>query len=212
MALVLVDVDGTLLGGASERLFIRYLLARGRLGWRQWLAFARFAGHHAPHLGRHVFKKNKAYLTGLPVALVGQEAAAFVEGRLLGLVRPQLKARLAAHVRAGDRVYLLTGTPEFLAKPLARGLGLHGAVGSRCCTRAGCFTPELPLRHPFGQDKVRAALELCREWQVDPRDCVAYGDSIFDAPLFERVGRAVAVAPDRALRSRADLEGWEVLA
>lgn len=212
MACVLVDVDGTLLGGPSSELrFIGYLAARRRIGWAQLRASAAFALRWFSRYGRHVFKKNKAYLSGLTVEEVAANGATFVDH----VVRPRLRAEIleliAGHVARGDRVVLLTGTPEFIAEPLGRLLGAHGVCATRCARQDGVYTAEPPLLHPFGDAKVILAREICREAKCPLAEAVAYADSIHDLPLMLQVGRAVAAWPDAALRAIAEKGNWSIL-
>lgn len=212
MACVLVDVDGTLLGGPSSELrFIGYLAARRRIGWAQLRASAAFALRWFSRYGRHVFKKNKAYLSGLTVEDVAADGAIFVDH----VVRPRLRAEIleliAGHVARGDRVVLLTGTPEFIAEPLGRLLGAHGVCATRCARQDGVYTAEPPLLHPFGDAKVILAREICREANCPLAEAVAYADSIHDLPLMLQVGRAVAAWPDAALRAIAEKGNWSIL-
>lgn len=212
MALVLVDVDGTLIEGVPcERLFIPYLLAQRMLGPRQLTAFAAFVPRYAARFGRHVLKKDKAYLSGLEVSAVEQAAVRFVDLHLLRRVRRLLRVRLERHAEAGDLVALLTGTPQFIAAPLAARLSIPRAVGALCDQTGDVFTALPPRCHPFAETKVTAAEALCRQLGLPLGECVAYADSIYDLALMERVRRAVAVAPDSALRARAERWDWEIL-
>lgn len=213
MALILIDVDGTLIQGShSEPQFFRYLLTRGLLGPRQLAASVAFFPRYGFRYGRHVFKKDKAYLSGLSVAEVEAVAAEFVDRLLLQQVNPVLRQRLDCHAQAGDILALLTGTPEFIARPLAEHLSITHVVATVCDQAGGRFTAQPPGRHPFAVDKVTAAEELCGQLAIPLPDCVAYADSIYDLPLMERVYRAVAVAPDNALRMHAGQRGWEIMA
>lgn len=212
MTLVLIDVDGTLIEGThSEPLFIRYLLARGMLGPRQLISFAGFVPRYGVRFGRHVLKKDKAYLNGLTIGAVQAAAEEFVDAVLLGLVCRPLLQRLDRHRRSGDRLALLTGTPDFIARPLAARLAIPYVAATVCDQIDGVFTVRPPCCHPFGFAKVEAAEDLCRRLDTPLSACVAYGDSIHDLALLERVRRAVAVAPDRALREEARRWHWEIL-
>lgn len=212
MALVLIDVDGTLLQGANaERLFFRWLLARRRLGPRQLTAFMVFPLRYARRFGRTVFKKNKAYLSGLPVTAIVSLGADFVDSILLPRISTSLRQRLVQHLQAGDRLALLTGTPEFIARPLAARLSIPDVMATVCHQQAGRFTAKPPDFHPFGPDKVTAAERLCRPLKTPLSACIAYADSIHDLALLEKVRHAVAVTPDAALRHRANHRGWEIL-
>jgi HAD superfamily phosphoserine phosphatase-like hydrolase len=212
MACVLVDVDGTLLGGPSSELrFIGYLAVRRRIGWAQLCASAAFTLRWFSRYGRHVFKKNKAYLCGLTVDEVAADGATFVDA----VVRPRLRGEIldliAGHVARGDRVVLLTGTPEFIAEPLGRLLGAHSVCATRCARQDDVYTAEPPLLHPFGDAKVILAREICRAANSPLAEAVAYADSIHDLPLMLQVGRAVAAWPDAALRAIAEKGNWSIL-
>lgn len=212
MRLVLFDIDGTLVPGASsEARFARYLWDRGALGVRQLFAFAWFGLRYFPRYGRHVMQKNKAYLSGHSKAEIAAYARDFVARRLRpALYEPALE-RLRDHQAAGDRIALLSGTPQFIADALAEALGVAHAHAALCATRGAVYIGAPPTRHPYGPTKVDAAEALARETALSLETAVAFGDSITDAHLFRVVEEAVAVQPDKHLSKAADGAGWEVL-
>ena len=211
MRLVLVDLDGTLLEGGTEIRFIRHLAATRRIGGRALMRCSWFALRHWSRFGRHVWKKNKAYLAGLGCAEVEGWAASFAAVRLLPLLRTNLQQRVASHRAAGDRVLLLTGSPEFLARPIAEAIGADGWIATSCATQEGRYLATPPLRHPFAAEKLKLAREAAMELGIPLADCIAYADSGDDIPLLTSVGTAVAVCPDARLARRARTEGWEIL-
>jgi len=210
---VLVDVDGTLLTGrrSSEALFIRHLLRHGVLGPRQLGAAGWFMLRHGPGQGRHAFRKNKAYLTGLSLAEIAALAEAFTNEHLAPLVDQALLRRLEQHRTADARVLLLTGTPAFIAAPLARLIGADGWRAARYALKNDLFRAAPPTEHPLGANKVTTAGALCQEAGAELAEATAYADSIHDLPLLLAVGRPVAVRPDPRLRADANARGWEIL-
>jgi phosphoserine phosphatase len=124
MALVFSDLDGTLIKGlSSEKRFVVFLL-RGRiLHLRQLAAFLIFTLRWFTHLRKDVWKKNKAYLTGLRPNKIQHLAEQFVAQALLPNLRPVVKRRLENHLAQGDIVVFLTGTPDFIAWPIAKRRG-----------------------------------------------------------------------------------------
>ena len=212
MACVLVDVDGTLLAGPStEFRFILYLIARRRIGWRQLAAIARFTIRWLPRFGRHVMKKNKAYLTGLASEDVALWAKIFVAEVVQPRLRPEIVEAIRGHLARGDRVVLLTGTPDFIAEPLARFLGAHAICATRCARHDGVYLAEPPLVHPFGEAKVALGRNICWEAGIALDQAVAYADSIHDLPLMLQVGRPIAAWPDAGLRAIAVKGSWAIL-
>lgn len=204
MALAFFDLDGTLAPGplSCELGFVLRLLSRRRLGPRQLLAGLAF-------LPRGRF--NKAYLAGLSPEQVGDWAESFIEERTFRALRASVLERLEGHRRAGDRLALLTGAPDFLAAPLARRLGIAHCIATVCAREAGRYAAALPVEHPYGAAKARLAAALCRELGEELGDASAYADSHADLSLLEAVGRPVAVRPDARLARAARARGWEMI-
>lgn len=212
MRLVLVDLDGTLLAGGSEIRFIAHLTAARRIGLAALLSSLAFALRHGPRYGRHVWKKNKAYLAGLSTADVARWGEAFAVERLIPLLRGAMRERIARHRAAGDHVLLMTGTPDFLARPLAEAVGADGWIAASCAHCDGRYTVSPPLAHPFAGEKLRHAREAAERLGLSLADGVAYADTGDDIELLAAVGTAIAVAPDRRLARCARNSGWEIMA
>jgi HAD superfamily hydrolase (TIGR01490 family) len=212
VAIVFVDVDGTLLHGpSSEALFVTYLLEIGAIGPRQVIEGIAFFFRWSRAFGWDTAKKNKAYLAGLDVGEVRAAAERFVRQQLVTRVRDSVRARIDEHRQRGEVIALLTGTPEFVAEPLARWLEADLWCGTDNARENGVFLSLPPVRHPFGAEKLRLALEICADKNVDLAACTAYADAIDDLALLRRVGRPIAVDPDPPLKRVAIRERWEIL-
>ncbi|RJS91589.1 HAD family phosphatase [Salinisphaera sp. Q1T1-3] len=210
--LIIFDIDGTLVAGASsEARFARFLWQQGALGVRQLLAFAVFTLRYLPRFGRHVMQKNKAYLAGHTHGHISALAERFVAEVLREALSAPVLERLRAHQAAGDTVVLLSGTPQFIADALCEALGADDAIGAVCHTRNGVFTSAPPRRHPYGPTKIDAAEILAARVGLGLASAVAFGDSINDAYLFRAVGEPIAVEPDKRLSAAAAGAGWEVI-
>lgn len=212
MKLALFDIDGTLIPKpGTEPRFARRLLRQGKVGPRQVMDWLGFTVVHLPRYRRQVFQKNKAWLAGLPVHEITHAAEIFVREELDALLIKPTVERLRRHQEDGDYVVLLSGTPQFIADPLARHLGAHEAYGALCPEKDGCFTAGPLLRHPFGPAKVDVAREIAGEVGVSLTDAVAYGDSLSDNHLLRAVGSSVVVMPHGRMRRVAGAEGWEII-
>ena len=211
MRLAIFDVDGTLVRGSSERLFWRYLAARGRQGPRQIAAFLLLMLRYSPTGGSQL-KKNKAYLCGLETADVAALADEFVATRLMHRLDNAVVQRLRQHVLHGDTVVLLTGTIDPIAQALARRLGVRHVYATLCSERNGRYLAQPPETHPFGAAKLALSRELAAQIGSELRTATAYGDSRYDVYLLEAVNEAVAVSPDAALLAAALARDWEIIA
>jgi HAD superfamily hydrolase (TIGR01490 family) len=209
--LAIFDIDGTLVRGSSERLFGRYLAARGCLGPRQLLAYLLFLVRYLPTGGIHTIKKNKAYLSGLASADVAALAAEFVATRLAKRFFEPAVQRLKQHARRGDTVVLLSGTLDPIARALADRLGVRHVCATVCSERNGFYLPQPPETHPFGAAKLTLAKQLAAQLGTELGHATAYGDSHQDLFLLEAVREAVAVTPDARLLDAALANDWEVI-
>ncbi|MCO5969028.1 HAD family hydrolase [Actinoallomurus soli] len=186
------DMDGTLLGGTTASLQI----AR-RLGSVAELVEleARFA---AGELDTRGFS---TAIHGLWRELTPAVVAdAFAASPWLARIED-----VCADIRErGERSVVITMSPDFFARHLLD-LGFDEVIASRF--------PALPLREPLDpanvltpEDKVRIVDELCERYGLSHARCVAYGDSMSDAPLFRRLTRTVAVNADHHLAELAALD------
>jgi HAD superfamily hydrolase (TIGR01490 family) len=212
MAIAFIDLDGTLIETeSSERRFFLYLLRKGAIGIPQISSFLFFAFRRFPRFGKSVWKKNKAYLSGLSERYVADAAVEFVGREILRSLRREMTDRISLHRRKGDETVLLTGTLAAIAEPVARHGGIDAVRATVCAVSNGHFRPLPPPVHPFHLEKLQIARRMCLEKGITLLECTAYGDSIHDLPLLEAVGKPVAVFPDRTLKRIARLRSWEIL-
>lgn len=100
--------------------------------------------------------------------------------------------------RRGEHSAVITLSPQFFAD-LLLGWGLESAHGAG--VEAGVAPrPELVLTP---DSKVGVALELIERHGLVAADCVAYGDSASDIPLFGHLAHTVAVNGSAAIRGAA---------
>lgn len=211
MRLAIFDIDGTLIRGSSERLFWRFLVARGRQGPRQIFAYLWLLFRILPTAGIHSLKKNKAYLYGLTSTEVAELADEFVETRLLRRIYAPVLQRLRQHLLRGDAVVLLTGTLDPIAQALALRLGVNHVAATICRQRDGKYLAQPPETHPFGPTKISLSKQMATQLGGDIGSATAYGNSRHDLQLLKAVREAVAVLPDRILQQAALELGWETI-
>jgi len=136
-----------------------------------------------------------------------------VRETLLQTVEPLIYAEalelMASHHLAGQRVYLVSASPEEIVLPMAELLGADGTICSRAeVDEEGRYTGRMAF-FADGQHKAEAITELAATVGLDLSASTAYSDSATDLPMLELVGRPVAVNADRALAKLARERGWE---
>jgi len=185
------DMDGTLLAGSTANLEVARRL--GTLPELHALE-ARFA---AGELDTRGFA---AAIHGLWRALTPADvAAAYAAGPWLTGIQD-----VCADIRSrGEHSAVITMSPDFFAHHLLE-LGFDDVVASRF--------PALPFTAPLDPaailtpaDKVTIADRLRARHGLGQDRCVAYGDSMSDAPLFRHLRNTVAVNADHHLTEIAAL-------
>ena len=204
------DLDGTVVAPPSlEWRFIAFLLARDALGT---VDVARWLGHFAKKIlpdPRGATLGNKHYLAGLRETLADEWDRSLADSA--PPLYPQAIRRMTWHWSQGHRVFLISGTLEFLAWFVA--LRLPGPAEVRAThleAVGGRWTGRLVGEHMSGDAKARAVRALAARFDLSLWDSYAYGNSISDLPMLDAVGRRVAVNPPSRLARIAHGEGWPV--
>lgn len=210
--LVFFDLDGTIISSpSSEKVFLWNLLARRYIKYEQCKNSIEFVFNWISEYKQYVFIKDKSYLAGLSLEFVTALANEIAKDKLLPKIRPMLKSIIDMHRDDNHTNILITGAHQFIAEIFAKHLGIDEVYATKCEMKDGVFINAPALQHPFRESKLVIAEQICNKYGVSISDCVAYGDSINDRFLLEKVGRPVAVSPDFRLKRMALKKGWEVL-
>jgi HAD superfamily hydrolase (TIGR01490 family) len=124
-------------------------------------------------------------------------------------VAPGARRVIERHRRRGEMVVLLTGSTQYAAEAVGRGLDIEHTLCSRIAVRDGVFTGRLE-QFCFGAHKVTVAERFAGEHGIDLAHSSFYSDSYNDLPMLHRVGVPVAVNPDSRLRRHARRAGWRI--
>jgi len=147
---------------------------------------------------------------GLPA----EEIKALAADCYRDVIRPrcfqQVAACLQQHRDAGREPVLVTGSLDFLVRPLVEDLRMDHAIAATLVESDGRFTGELSTA-PIGQEeKARRVREFAAQHRIDLARSFAYGDSLADLPMLDLVGHANVVNPDRRLSRLAKSRNWIV--
>jgi HAD superfamily hydrolase (TIGR01490 family) len=209
------DVDNTIVVGASIFHFAKGLAARKFFSTRDlskfvWQQMKFRAGGEGVDTIAKARQTALAFIAGKSVADIVAVSEDIYDEVIAARIYSGTRALAQSHLDAGERVWLVTATPEELAEIIARRLNLTGALGTRAEHVDGVYTGRLIGDLLHGEAKAAAVRDLAEREGLDLSRCAAYSDSINDIPLLSMVGRPVAVNPDSALRDEAKRRGWEI--
>jgi len=210
------DVDNTLMRGASIYHFARGLAARkmfgardlARMTWGQ-LYFRLRGAENSEHIDA-ARQAALAFVAGHSVEDIVSLGEEIYDDTMAARIWEGTRELTQRHLRAGQRVWLVTATPVELASILSRRLGLTGALGTVAETVDGVYTGRLVGGLLHGEAKAAAIRALAVREGLDLARCSAYSDSVNDMPMLTLVGHPHAVNPDLGLRAEARNRGWPV--
>ena len=196
------DVDNTLIRGASIYYFARGLAARdmfgprdlARVAWGQ--VYFRLRGAEN---SEHINALRQAALTfvaGHKVTDIISLSEEIFDETMADRVWEGTRELAQGHLRAGQRVWLVTATPVELATVAE--------------SADGVYTGRLVGGLLHGEAKAAAVASLAAREGLDLTRCSAYSDSSNDLPMLQLVGHPNAVNPDAELHAVARREGWPV--
>ncbi len=211
---VFVDLDRTLLRGASGPVIDAALRAEGLLDGRPRLPAGSLLYGLYDLLGE-----------SLPMMALVRGAAQFVSGwsesafrragelaapLLLEMVQPFARGVLDEHRQEGRLLVLATTTPADMVAPLVDALGFDGLVATRYARAGGVLSGGIDGDFVWGLGKLSAVRRFAKSSSIDMSTSHAYSDSVYDAPLLRSVGHPHALKPDARLRVLAAALRWPV--
>jgi HAD superfamily hydrolase (TIGR01490 family) len=203
------DMDNTLLRVETGMSWVRFLYRRGELPPRMlakaiyWSALYKLAVLDMDA----VFSKLTLALRGDSEHEMIAKCEIWYRDHVASEVAPAALVALEHHRQAGHVVVLATGSTQYAARPVARGVGIDHVLSSQLEVEGGTFTGRTAALC-FGRHKVALAETWAAQHGVDLGASYFYSDSFNDLPMLERVGTAVAINPDARLRRHARKRGW----
>jgi len=203
------DMDNTLLRIETGMSWVRFLRRRGELPTRMlaraiyWSTLYKLAVLDMDA----VFTRLALGLRGNPEADMIEKSEIWYRDHVAAEVAPAARVAIEHHRQAGHVVVLATGSTQYAARPVARGVGIDHVLSSELEVLAGTFTGR-PAALCFGPHKVVLAEAWAARHGVDLATSFFYSDSYNDLPMLERVGTAIAINPDARLRRHARRRGW----
>lgn len=148
--------------------------------------------------------------SGLDVVICRSVFLGELKEHLLGKVYSEALYKIQMHKNAGHKLILITGSPDFVVKPIAEHLGFCEIVCAGLQYQEGIFNGCLSASPLHKEEKAHAIKRIASQKNLDLKNCYAYGDSINDYHMLSSVGNAIAINPDLRLRRLARKNHWPV--
>ncbi len=214
MALVLFDLDNTLLAGDSDYLWGEFLGEQGLVDPTFYTAEnARFYQEYKDGT-LDIFEFLEFSLKPLAEHSM-QELQALHRQFMMQKIQPIISddARLLVdmHRKRGDDLAIITATNSFVTSPIARHFGVSDLIATEPEIRDNHYTGKVAGIPCFREGKVQRLNEWLKTRNLNLGNSWFYSDSHNDLPLLERVTHPIPVDPDASLAATAEEKGWPVL-
>lgn len=213
MAVIVYDLDHTLIDHDCSQLWLQYLTETGIAGPE---TIAEAERQHRQYLNAELDMHDYLALVlgchkGKTVAETTAGIELFIEQYVVPHIRSEAVANIRQHQAEGDRCVVISASVEFLVAPIARYLGIEDAIGVKIDLQDGLITGTGSGVICYQEGKVF----YFREWLEQNNESAAgswfYSDSHNDTPLLEVVDNPVAVTPDEKLLTLSQQRGWQVV-
>lgn len=208
----LFDMDRTLIKKDSAGLYTRYRRDRGeaslkdavQVGW--WMIQYTLGVIDAPRVALRALE----HFRGKEERWLIDSCEQWFVDYVLPTVQAKGRAAVEQHRAAGEFIAIVTGATSYVAKPLARELGIECVVCTELEVKDGCFTGRVIEPLCYGDGKLALARRAAEKHDFALADATFYSDSITDLPLLEAVGVPVVVNPDARLLRVARRRSWKI--
>ena len=213
-ALVIFDLDNTILNGDSDYAMINYLVhtqALDESAGKQNQIFIEDYQKGELDFDAYTTFALSAYI-GMTRTEINESMRPFVTKVIEPMINTLALKIIHDHGDSGDIILLASATNELIVQPIAKRLDIQNVIGTQVkfindkCT--GEYIPPSALSE--------GKLQLVQQWMQknnfdDFSGVTFYSDSINDLPLLEAVDFPKAVNPDAMLEKISLERGWEII-
>ena len=213
-ALVIFDLDNTILNGDSDYAMINYLVhtqALDESAGKQNQIFIEDYQRGELDFDAYTTFALSAYI-GMTRSEINEYMLPFVAKVIEPMINTLALKIIHDHGDSGDTILLASATNELIVQPIAKRLDIQNVIGTQVKFINDKCTGEYIPPSALGEGK----LQLVQQWMQknnfdDFSGATFYSDSINDLPLLEAVDFPKAVNPDAMLEKISLERGWEII-
>ena len=213
-ALVIFDLDNTILNGDSDYAMINYLVHTQALDESAGKQNQIFIEDY--QRGELDFDAYTTFALSAYIGMTRSEINEYMRPFVTKVIEPMINTLalkiIHDHGDSGDTILLASATNELIVQPIAKRLDIQNVIGTQVKFINDKCTGEYIPPSALGEGK----LQLVQQWMQknnfdDFSGVTFYSDSINDLPLLEAVDFPKAVNPDAMLEKISLERGWEII-
>jgi len=213
-ALVIFDLDNTILNGDSDYAMINYLVHTQALDESAGKQNQIFIEDY--QRGELDFDAYTTFALSAYIGMTRTEINEYMRPFVTKVIEPMINTLalkiIHDHGDSGDTILLASATNELIVQPIAKRLDIQNVIGTQVKFINDKCTGEYIPPSALGEGK----LQLVQQWMQknnfdDFSGVTFYSDSINDLPLLAAVEFPKAVNPDAMLEKISLERGWEII-
>ncbi|MGM0542159.1 MAG: HAD family hydrolase, partial [Pseudomonadota bacterium] len=202
MALVIFDLDNTLIGGDSDYLWGEFLVQNKYVNAAEFSAqnVQFYEEYKAGTLDIMAYQRFALKpLSEHSMETLNKWHAQFMETFIEPIVLAKARALVEKHKSKGDRVIIITATNTFITRPIGLRYGIAELLGTNGEIVNKRYTGEVEGIPTFQAGKVTRLKEWLAQENETLEGSYFYSDSFNDLPLLEIVEHPIIVDGDEKL-------------
>lgn len=157
------------------------------------------------------YEKNMEVLSGTRLTEMEMFCSSWFEVTLKKAIYKEAFDVIENHRAEGHRLVIISNSPIFFVKPMAKTLCISDIICSRVEVKDDVLTGKLIKPLCYGEGKRFYAQQWANENQIDLTQSYFYTDSYYDIAFMEAIGNPVATNPDMKLKKAAVRANWPIL-
>lgn len=211
---VIFDVDGTLLKGQSQRLFIDYLLKNKIISFTFYLKLYIWFVLYSIGLvdsPKKIMEKAYMFIQNKQYVWLEEIVDNFFNEVLKNSFFNTSVDILNGHLKKGREIFLVSNLPDIFLKKIAEYLDIKNYFGTILEVKDGVFTGKISGNIMYGKNKASIVRKNILEKSTSKVELLVYADHISDLPLFDIASQKFVVNPKKHLFNIAKEKDWSIL-
>ncbi len=212
--LVILDLDGVIINGQSQQIFLDYLFNKKLVSLffylkiYCWFILYKLGLVKSP---KKMMNFAFSHFDGRKIDEVSGIVDKFFSGKLSEFIFPEIIDIINEHKVQGRELVIISNSAEIIVGKVSNFLGIKNYIGTQLETVGGKFTGKIEGEIVYGKNKLVVATEFVQKNNLNLNNSWSYADNISDLDLLMSVSKPYAVNPDRFLLSEAQKRNWPIL-
>jgi HAD superfamily hydrolase (TIGR01490 family) len=212
--LVILDLDGTIIDGQSQQLFLNYVFEKRMISLffyskiYFWFILYKLGLAKNP---RKIMERAFSFLRNKEVEVVEKIAGEFFDERLKGFIFPEIIDIIRQHKEKDRELIVVSNSVDLIVRPVANFLGIENYIATKPEVLNGNFTGRILGDIIYGRNKVNFVREFASKSNFSLIGSYGYSDHVSDLDLLMIVSNSYVVNPNKSLMKEARKRNWPIL-